>query len=126
VARLENIEDDDLLYRRLPPRSVTLDGRVLRTAYMLNGKPDPEISVNLARLSSPEATAASQRGRGRGAGELATRVPRRDLGLTVVHDPDHEQGNDAQCLIIGATSRSQCQTLADATLARIPPAELAG
>jgi hypothetical protein len=48
---LEKVDDKDELYRRLIPTSVK-NGEVLSSAFYARGMvPDPEISVNIARLS---------------------------------------------------------------------------
>jgi hypothetical protein len=128
-----DMEDDDSRYRRLRPYSVTRDGRVLRSAYEVSRK-NPDISVNLARLSSLEATAATPRanssGEARGADELSTQVPRDQLGLIVRHTPDEAPDNPAHSSIIGIPSKGEenkrkRDALANATDPEIWPAQLA-
>jgi hypothetical protein len=61
-APAEQIGDDDDLYRRLIPTSVNRQGIVVASAFYARGMiPDPEISVDLARLS----TVAQSLARGR-------------------------------------------------------------
>ena len=59
-ASPEAIEDDDWLYRRLALNHLRSDGTVNRTAFMRNSvppgrgkEPDPQVSVDLARLTTP-------------------------------------------------------------------------
>jgi hypothetical protein len=58
---LEQIADDDLLFRRLAPLHVNPDGTVNSAAFKLRGHPAPQVSVDLARLTTPEATLARAR-----------------------------------------------------------------
>jgi hypothetical protein len=112
-----DIRDEDELYRRLIPFSVQ-DGRVTSAAfYDRRGKPDPSISVNLARLSTLEET-LSQGPLGFGVGVLQAGTPR-SIGLSVRHAP--EADNEANALIEGATSKEHCRALARATRIEVPP-----
>jgi len=77
------ITRDDALYRRLSPDHVK-DGTVVSNAYNRRGKPDPEISVGLARQITPEAMLRERPDFG--VGLLPAHVPL-DLGLVVRHDP---------------------------------------
>jgi hypothetical protein len=102
----------DSLYRRLPRETVRL-GRVTRGAYYVRGEPDPAVSVDLARLTTPEETRLrAPRPERFGIGALPARIPI-ELGLRVRHDPLPD--NPAHCLIEGATTRAICQSLADDT-----------
>jgi hypothetical protein len=115
---IEVIAVGDLLYRRLP-RETIRNGRVNRGAYYFQGEPNPSISVDLARLTTSEATRLrTPRPERFGVGELPSSVPSK-LGLTVRHDPTDD--NSAHCLIEGATTRAICQTLADRTVIVIMP-----
>jgi hypothetical protein len=115
---IEVIAVGDLLYRRLAPGTIR-DGRVYRNAYYFSGAPDPQVSVDLARLTTPDETRLRARYPDRfGVGELQARVPI-ELGLTVKHDPTPD--NDAHCLIEGATTKAICQVLADHTAIVISP-----
>jgi len=60
VSTTEAIADDDWLYRRLALNHLRSDGTVNRTAFMRNSvppntgkEPDPQVSVDLARLTVP-------------------------------------------------------------------------
>lgn len=113
------IADEDDLFRRLIPTSVK-QGVVLASAYYGRGMvPDPAISVNIARLSSPAATLVGGR-LGSGVGVLKALVPRA-IGLEVVHAPDRERGNDAHALIVGATEKQHCRILAQQTSVVLEP-----
>ena len=114
----QTIGPEDLLYRRLS-RDVVQDGRVNRGAYYFRGEPDSQISVDLARLTTPEQTRLRARDPSRaGVGELQAAVPL-NLGFTIRHAP--EEGNPAHCLIEGRTTKDLCQRLADATRIIIAP-----
>lgn len=111
------IQDDDLLYRRLHHTQIYEDGRVKSIAYMFDSKPEPEASVDLARLTTPEESAG--RGKpGAGLGEIVTRVPR-DSGFTVEHRPLPE--NPAHSQIEGQNTKALCLKLAEATRVILTP-----
>ncbi len=115
---MEVIDDDDDLYRRLIPTSVNRHGAVSRGAFYRAGmEPDPEISVNIARLSSPEATLTGGPP-GSGIGVIRAGLAR-TTGLQVRHAP--VEGNDAHALIVGASTRDHCSLLAEGTRVVIPP-----
>jgi hypothetical protein len=107
------IRDDDLLYRRFHYTSLRRDGSISYAAYMRpkTTTPDPEISVNLARETTPEDTlAAAPPVFGLGvlrAGDV------RKLGLTVRYNPSRK--NRAYCLIEGAKTEVDCDLLAGIT-----------
>lgn len=110
VFVIRKIDDDDELYRRIAPDHFKTDGTVSSGAYKLKGKPDKEISVNLAYLSTIEKTLENRPNFG--VGSLIARYPR-EIGLEVVHDPLPD--NEAHSLIKGATTKKQCSDLADNT-----------
>jgi hypothetical protein len=115
---IEVIAIGDRLYRRLPAETVR-NGKVGRGAYYFRGEPDPSMSVDLARLTTPEATRdRAPRPERFGVGEILASVPRQ-LGLTVKHEPTDE--NPAHSLIEGSPTRAICQTLADCTTIIIAP-----
>jgi hypothetical protein len=91
---------------------------VLSHAFKLRGKPDPNISVDLARLTTPEETAARGPKPGFGVGRLVAGEVRA-LGLAVRHDPI--EGNPANALIEGAMTRLHCHLLAQATTVVLLP-----
>ena len=115
---IENIGDSDLLYRRLAPVQVDPDGRANSSAYKRQSLPDQSISVDLARLTTPEQALMPVQGRGFGLGVIEARLPR-ELGFAVRHDPLPE--NPAHCLIEGDNSREKCRRLAEATWVIRPP-----
>jgi hypothetical protein len=115
---VEVIVIGDQLYRRLAPGTIR-DGRVYRNAYYFSGEPDPQVSVDLARLTTPEQTRSHARNPERfGVGQLPARLPI-ELGLTVTHAPTDD--NDSHCLIAGVTTKAICQALADQTVIIINP-----
>ncbi len=109
---LEIVDDDDELYRRLAPDFVKSDGTVSSAAFKRGKVPDPEVSVDLARLTTPDETLRRANRLHHGIGVLIARVPR-ELGLTVRHDP--VEGNPAHAVIEGQTSREQPRLLAEQT-----------
>ena len=107
------IFDDDFLYRRLAPQShLNPDGTVNSNAYKKDGKPDPEVSIDLSKLTS--------------VGEALSRAPNgtfkigillagdaRSLGLRVMHSPTED--NPAHSVIQGNESKANCRLLAEKT-----------
>ncbi|MBA2449640.1 MAG: hypothetical protein H0V51_16590 [Chloroflexi bacterium] len=121
----EDIADEDDLYRRLGPDHVKPDGAISRTAFMRNStvnrnrkEPDPEISVDLARLTTPALTLTRANRPTHGVGSLVAAYPR-SLGLSVRHTPTDE--NWAHSSIEGNQDRENCYLLARATTILIPP-----
>ena len=111
------IADDDELYRRLHHSQVYADGTVKRIAYMLDGKPEKEASVDLARLTTVEESV--KRGKpGLGLGVIFAADPRA-LGFQVVHRP--EPLNYSHSQIEGENSKALCKQLAEKTKIKIPP-----
>src|SRR5688572_20724842 len=91
----ETITDADSLYRRLAINHFRSDGTINRTAFMRNSvppnkgkEPDPEVSVDLARLTTPpNSPAGSLATAGRpnqGIAAIRAGFPR-SLGLDVIH-----------------------------------------
>ena len=113
---LEVIADDDELYRRLAPMMVKRDGTVSSVAYVKNGQPDNEMSVDLARLTTTAQTLASRPSFG--IGVITARVPR-GIGFEVIHDP--LPGNAAHTLIRGQSSKEKCRLLASETRVIVHP-----
>lgn len=111
----ERIAPDDELYRRLAPGHL---GTLTRLVYMCNGQPEGEISVDLARLTTPEESVRRARKPSGGLGVLAARAPL-DLGFAVRHDPLPE--NFSHTLIVGENTRQKCYLLAEATRILIQP-----
>lgn len=74
----------------------------------------PEVSVDLARLTTPAACLSRERRPGWRLGELLAAVPL-DLGLSVRHDPRPEPDdyNPAHCLIVGLgpNDMTQCHIM---------------
>ncbi len=115
-----DIRDDDLLYRRIPGRHFQLDRRIDFATYFRSksATPDPEISVNLAHLTTPEETLAAAPSPDFGLGEL-TAGEVRALGFTVRHQPTKK--NRAHCLIEGVKTETDCAELRDITRIKIRP-----
>jgi hypothetical protein len=112
------IGDEDELYKRLPP-NLCVDGKPTAGIWRLKGKPDPEPSVDLARLTTPETVLAGAKGRpGFGVGKITVKDAK-DLGFTVVSRP--ELGNDAHCILVGENSIQKTRDLAERTKVVIAP-----
>jgi hypothetical protein len=108
----ETIGSSDLLYRRIVKVHV-IDGEVQRNAYYAsNGKPDPYASVDLARLTDPNTSAARFGKPDTGIGELE--VPSVwELGLSTTHDPEDDWYPHS--LIEVVATKELCRALAKAT-----------
>lgn len=115
-AGIETITPGDSLYRRFLHWYLKDDGTISSSAFMSRKKPDPELSVDLARLTTPEKTRASHLDMG--VAEIAASVPL-DMGLTVKHAPEHD--NYAHCLIMGLKTKIQCRMLAEKASIRLKP-----
>ena len=112
-VQIENIEDDDGLYRRLSPDQMYPDGTVNSNAFKSGGKPDASISVDLAKLTTAQDALARGGNRpGFAVGELFARLPR-DLGFSVRHHPLPD--DNAHSLIEGENDRKKCRLLAETT-----------
>lgn len=118
-----SIGDDEELYRRIVSFHLYPDGTINSAAFKLrSGKPDPHLSVELARLTTPQECAQRPGRPGFGVAALRAQVPR-SLGLRVRHDPCPPQDptNDAHALIEGNTSKENCRRLAAAASVLIKP-----
>ncbi len=126
---MERVTEEDQLLRRLAPDMIGPDGTVLSNAYKKNSKPDPQVSVDLERLTSMEAawerrSAHKKDEPGWAVGRLPARVPI-EQGLTVRHVP--EPDNESHCIIVEErspsplTPKQRCRVLASATQIIFPP-----
>lgn len=108
------IADGDRLYRRLSPDHINPDGSVNSNAYKLHGHPDPEPSVDVARLTSVQAAIAGALARGPKfrVGVLSVRELRVS-GFDAVHKPT--DANPAHCVVVGNTQKATCRQLARLT-----------
>lgn len=109
------IEDDDLLYRRVRTDYIKQDGTISKSAFITNSKPDNEISLDLARYSTPERTSQGPRGQ-MAVIQLVARLPR-SLGFYVHHDPLPNASNPnidnyAHTLAEGENTKGLCDSLA--------------
>ena len=119
---LVDIDDDDELYRRIVSFHINSDGSVNSAAFKLRGNPDPSISVDLAKLTTPQECARRPGRPGFGVAVLVAQVPR-SLGFTVRHDPNpaEDPGNDAHALIEGDNDKVKCRQLAAAARVLLHP-----
>jgi hypothetical protein len=104
---IETIDDEDWLYRRVPPVFVKPDGTLSDKLFTRNSEanrnkrePDPDISVDWDRYATPEQSLAYAERPTHGTCGLQARFPR-SLDLTVTHTPDRERGNRAHASITG-------------------------
>jgi hypothetical protein len=114
MCERESIADADDLYRRIPPYYIKKNGAISSAAFMKDrGKtPDNEISVEIARLTSPEE--CSRRFGDRGFRVIAiTAGSARALNFDVRHDPLPDCYPHA--LVVGDNARDRCQQLAAAS-----------
>lgn len=109
---MELVEPEDELFRRLAWKQVNDDNTVNSAAFKKDGKPDPSVSVDLAKLSSVEVSLKRANSPHAGLGSLLAEVPI-SLGFTV--RPDPVPGNDAHALIEGPATKATCRLLAKAT-----------
>jgi|SRR5579862_4088212 len=114
----DDLRDEDELYRRFLPTKKK--GRVPSTTYTTRptGNPDPEISVDLARETTPEKTLEAGKPTHFKLGILRVGEVR-ELGFTVRRDPKPD--NPAHCVIEGAKTLDDCDRLAEITSIYIPP-----
>ena len=108
------IEDHDELYRRIHRTQFSRDGEVTPAAFITNWRPDNQVSVDLARLTTPDETLkrGPQDVTHYGLGVLIAGYPR-SLAFVVRHFPS--PANYAHSLIEGGNSRKKCLLLAEHT-----------
>ena len=122
---LRVITKDDVLWRHLRKDHLKPDGTIASTAYMVNNQPDPQLSVDIADMTS-FADARMYRdghtGPGLGIGELVAAVPF-ELGFPAVHNPilDRNPPYLAHSLILGGPELPEARKLARATCLRLHP-----
>jgi hypothetical protein len=107
------ISDEDFLFRRLSPTGhLNPDGTVNSNAFKKSGKPDPEVSVDLSRLTTEREALSRAPNATFRLGILQVRDVR-SLGLQVRHSPTDE--NPAHTLIEGNSTKANCKLLAEKT-----------
>lgn len=108
------IDDDDFLYRRLSIKGhLNPDKTVNSNAYKRDGKPDPEVSVDLATLSTVRESLLRAPAPSAFAIGIIQAKSIRQLGLSVAHQPT--EANPAHSVILGNNSKAHCRDLAAAT-----------
>ncbi|WP_341733689.1 hypothetical protein [Microcoleus sp. EPA2] len=110
---LEEIADNDILYRRIPNVHLYEDGTVKSVAFQVRGKPDNSISVELARLTTPQESLAFAKNPDTTKVGVLVAGYARSLGFIIRHDP--LQDNPAHCLMEGENNKVKCKLLAEAT-----------
>jgi len=113
---LTGIEDSDSLFRRLHVACFKKNGSLTSATFKLNGFPENDISVDLARLTTPGESVNRAGKPGFRLGTLQARGPRQ-LGFDVVHDPQRfpdtsERDNESHTLITGENTSEHCRELA--------------
>jgi hypothetical protein len=118
---VDDITDDDELYRRLAPHHLREDGTVNSSAFKREKGYDPQLSVDLARLTvSPRGTLSTRPTFGLGVLRVGDV---RAMGLSVRSDPLLD--NPAHCLIEGLVTRDQARQLAALTRVLVLPTPVA-
>ena len=108
-----DISDDDFLFRRLSPVGhLNPDGTVNSNAFKRNGRPDPEVSVDLSTLTSVREALSRAPNPTFKIGILQARDAR-SLGLQVRHLPTDD--DPAHSIIEGNQSKANCKLLAEKT-----------
>lgn len=111
LASRVDIDDDDILLRRLARHQVNPDGSVNSSAFKQSGVYESEISADVEKLTDPQ-TSVDRAGRaGFKLGQLIAAHPRA-LGFAVEHRP--VVGNDAHALIKGHNDQEISRALARA------------
>lgn len=110
---LEEIADNDILYRRVPNVHLYEDGTIKSVAFQVRGKPDNNISVDLARLTTPQEILARARNPGTTKVGVLVAGYARSLGFIIRHDPLPD--NPSHCLMEGENNKVKCKLLAEAT-----------
>jgi hypothetical protein len=110
---LEEIADNDILYRRIPNVHIYEDGTVKSVAFQVRGKPDSSISVELAKLTTPEEVLARARNPDTTKVGVLVAGYARSLDFIIRHDPLPD--NPAHCLMEGENNKVKCKLLAEAT-----------
>jgi hypothetical protein len=104
------IDNDDALYRRLAPHCIKPGNAISSAAFKTRNQWDTQISVDLARLTTPHQCLAMVANRpGFKLGRFVARVPR-SLGFEVRHDPQPD--NPAHCIIRGANDEHKSRAMA--------------
>ena len=109
--RVQEVADADDLYRRIHPSQVK-DGKLTSAAFK-----DPQLSVDLARLTTPQRSLSGHPSYGLAS---ITALLARSLGQEVVHNP--LEVNPAHALVIGNKNLGTARSLArSATWVLLPP-----
>lgn len=111
-----DIEDSDWLFRRLHPGCFKKDGTLTSATFKLRNFPENDISVDLARLTTPIESVNRAGRAGFRLGQMQAQGPRR-LGFEVVHDPLRfpempQCNNESHTLIQGNNTMELCRELA--------------
>jgi hypothetical protein len=115
---VEVIDDDDSLYRRVPHVYITRDapdaGERITSAALKEKRhyPDREISVEIARLTTPADCVSRAPTGGFRVISFVAEVPRRRF-LSVDHEP--EPDCYAHALITGRITKEDCVVIAQAS-----------
>ena len=108
------VDANDELYRRILSYHAVREGdgfRISSAAFMTKSRrPDPHCSVYLARLTIPAAVLEGGIANQRLAGLPASKPMA--MGLDVKNDD--KPGDPAHCVILGLSSKQQCEELASA------------
>lgn len=106
---LVDIGDDDVLYRRLARHQINRDGSINSSAFKRGGIYETNISVDLARLTDPQASVDRAARPGFRLGAFLAAHPRH-LGFRVEHDP--REDNPSHTLVLGDNDQEISRALA--------------
>jgi hypothetical protein len=106
------ILDEDALYRRLAESQInTADGSVNSSAFKRDNEYENAISVDLARLTTPQESVDRAPRAGFRLGVIVTKAAK-SIGFDV--EPDALPDNPAHCLIKGENNKQRSRALARA------------
>lgn len=114
---METITATDSLLRRVPHFYILESGRRISSAAFKSQNEPTRISVELARLTSPEETQL-RGGKQFGVVSLLAQVPL-DLGFDVLHDPLPD--NEAHSVISGENDKVKQSAMAQRCVLVIQP-----
>lgn len=103
------IDDEDVLYRRLARHQVNPDGTVNSSAFKRGAVFDTEMSVDISRLTTPQESVDRAGRAGFRLGSVQAKHPR-TLGFDVEADPMPD--NPSHALIKGKNDQATSRSLA--------------
>lgn len=105
------LQDDDIVYRRYFRRKKHIPSTAFCKPRSNPSEPDPEISVDLARLTTPEKTLQNGPNGMKIAVLKVGEIKR--LGFTIRPQHDDDNDNEAHCVICGVQTLDHCDLLTE-------------